>query len=179
MDEFVDILDENGNYTGNSILKSEAHQKGLFHPTIHVWCYSKFGKILIQQRGANKETYPLKWDVSVAGHIGAGEEIETGAIREVEEEIGIILSIDDLEKIDVFKSEKRHSDTIWDREFNHTFLAELDEEILLIKQKEEVEALAWISLEAFENMISSNDEGLVPNSENRYQRVIEAIRSRI
>lgn len=179
MDELVDILDEHGNYTGNFILKSEAHLKGLFHPTIHVWCYTKMGKVLLQQRGANKETYPLKWDVSVAGHISAGEEIKAGAIREIAEEIGVVLKTSNLEKIGVFKTEKKHSEIIWDREFNHTFLTELDERTLLTKQKEEVEALSWITLEVFEKMISNNDEGLVPNSKSRYQKIITAIRSRI
>ncbi|NKI32595.1 NUDIX hydrolase [Croceivirga thetidis] len=179
MDELVDILDEAGNYTGTTAFKSEAHLKGLFHPTVHVWCYTKNGKILLQQRGANKETYPLKWDVSVAGHIGAGEEITQGAVREVLEEIGVVLKVSDLEKIDVHKTEKRHSNTIWDREFNHTFLTALEETTVLIKQEEEVEALAWISLASFENMIFNDNTGLVPNSKKRYERIIAAVRSRI
>ena len=103
MDELIDILDAEGNYTGKTAMKSEAHKKGLFHPTIHVWCYSGLGKVLLQQRGVKKEIYPLKWDVSVAGHIGAGESPEVGAFREVKEEIGVTINLEELEKIDVIK----------------------------------------------------------------------------
>ncbi|MEX0314176.1 MAG: hydrolase, partial [Allomuricauda sp.] len=71
MDELVDILDDNGNPTGRTCLKSEAHRKGLFHPTIHVWFYTSEGQILFQKRADNKDTFPSLWDVSVAGHIGA------------------------------------------------------------------------------------------------------------
>ena len=83
MDELIDVLDADGNYTGKCIMKSEAHRKGIFHPSIHVWLYNKNGEILIQQRAKNKDTHPGLWDVSVAGHIGAGEDIVESAIREV------------------------------------------------------------------------------------------------
>ena len=87
MDELVDILNEDGSYTGRQEMKSVAHKKGLFHPTIHVWLYTRNGQLLIQKRGKNKKSFPLLWDVSVAGHIGAGEEIIPSALREIEEEI--------------------------------------------------------------------------------------------
>ena len=106
MDELVDILDKKGHYTGKSVLKSEAHKKGLFHPTVHIWCYSETGKILLQQRGANKKTFPLKWDVSVAGHMASGETPEVSALREVQEEIGVVIDLSKLEKIGVEKIEK-------------------------------------------------------------------------
>ncbi len=179
MDELVDILDQDGNSTGKTALKSEAHAKGWFHPTVHVWCYSKKGTILLQQRGRYKETFPLKWDISVAGHIGAGESIVTGAIREVVEEIGVLITADKLEKIAVFKSEKRHSETIFDREFNHTFLCLLDDKTILKKQDSEVEALQWITLDEFREWVATEHPDLVPNSEQRYQRIILEIESRI
>ena len=178
MDELVDILDDLGNYTGQTALKSEVHLKGLFHPTVHVWCYSKTGKVLLQQRGAKKSTYPLRWDVSVAGHVGAGESMETGACREVFEEIGVEIAISKLEKIAVFQIEKQHSTSIWDREFTHTFLYQLDEKTPLVKQESEVEALEWITIKEFENRISNNDDCFVPHSSERYIEVLDAIKSR-
>ena len=179
MDELVDILDENGNYTGKTAMKSKAHLLGLFHPTVHVWCYSKTGKVLLQQRGANKGTFPLKWDVSVAGHVGAGESMETGAYREVFEEIGVEIATSTLEKITVFQIEKRHANSIWDREFTHTFLYQLDEDTPLIKQESEVEALEWITIREFEHRVENNDDRFVPNSIERYRIVINAIKSRL
>ena len=52
MDELLDILDEHGNPTGTTALKSKAHKLGLFHATIHVWLYTKDEKILLQKRAA-------------------------------------------------------------------------------------------------------------------------------
>ena len=179
MDELIDILDSEGNFTGKTALKSEAHAQGLFHHTAHIWCYTDDGFILLQQRGKHKETYPLKWDVSVAGHIGAGEGIETGAVREVEEESGVQISIYDLEKIGVFKVEKRHSNLIFDREFNHTYLCLLDKNMALKKQESEVEALEWLSLKKFKKWVTTGYQDLVPDDTDRYELIINEIRSRI
>ena len=88
MDELVDILTDTGELTGQKCLKSEAHQKGLYHQSVHVWFYTVEGKVLLQKRASVKKVFPNKWDVSVAGHIGAGEGIIETAMRETEEEIG-------------------------------------------------------------------------------------------
>ncbi|MEM7486296.1 MAG: NUDIX domain-containing protein [Bacteroidota bacterium] len=179
MDELVDILDENGKFTGQSCLKSEAHQKGLFHPTVHVWCYATNGSVLLQRRGSSKKNFPLKWDISVAGHVGAGESIESAATREVHEEIGVTISRLELQKIAVFKTEYRHSETFLDREFNHTYLCRLDARTKLQKQESEVDALQWFSMEQFKEMVLEKNPDLVPNSNGRYEKVIHEIESRI
>lgn len=164
MDELVDILDENGEYTGQSLLKSEAHQKGLLHPTVHVWFYTKNQELLFQKRAAIKETFPLQWDVSVAGHIAAGENIENSAVREVEEEIGLHIQIEDLVKVGVSKSEHQHPNGIIDAEFNHCFIAELKKPLESLKlQVEEVEELRLISTKGIKQQLGTNQmQGFVP-----------------
>lgn len=179
MDELVDILDKDGNYTGETVLKSKVHKLGLFHPTVHVWCYSRFGWVLLQQRGAHKRTYPLKWDVSVAGHVGAGESPEQSALREVEEEIGVSITIEQLEKMAVLMIEKKHTTKIWDREFVHVFLYQMEMHTPLTKQESEVNALEWISLQEFEKRIQNKYQGFVPQSAERHLKVLNAIQSRL
>ena len=179
MDELIDILDKHGKATGESRLKSIAHKEGLYHPTVHIWCYSTTGRILLQQRGKHKETFPLKWDVSVAGHVGAGESMVSGALREMKEEIGVEIGLEHLEKIGVFKSEKQHAVDFIDREFHHIFLCLLDETVALQKQDSEVEALQWISLSLFKKWVTENYKDLVPNTGERYQMIISEIELRI
>lgn len=178
MDELIDILDKSGNFTGKTALKSEAHSKGLFHQTIHVWCYTNTGKVLLQQRGAEKETYPLKWDVSVAGHIAAGESPKLGAFREVEEEIGLTIDLNELEKLTVLKKEVKHPNGIWDREFTHIFLYRLDENTKLTKQDEEVEALQWLTISELQQWIKQK-ANLIPGSEKRLKMIITEIKTRL
>ncbi len=178
MDELVDILDENGSYTGKTEMKSIAHQKGLFHPTIHVWIYTVDGRLLIQKRGRNKKSFPLLWDVSVAGHIGAGEDVVSSALREVKEEVGLSLSPYELQKVGVFKSLKDHSENFRDYEFHHSFIAELKVPFSnLKKQDSEVEELALIPVHTFaeETWGMANPSKYVPHDRTYYKTVLRAI----
>ncbi len=182
MDELLDILDSKGNPTGKTALKSEAHKTGLFHTTVHIWFFTLDGKLLIQQRAKQKDTYPLLWDVSVAGHVGAGEEIELSALREVEEEIGLTISKNDLEKIGVFKSVQKHRDNLTDCEFHHTFMCKLKVALIdLIKQDSEVEALNLISLTQFSEEVLSikHFKKYVPHKTDYYSTIIAAVRERL
>ncbi|QBA64406.1 NUDIX hydrolase [Muriicola soli] len=181
MDEWVDILDAEGRYTGEKILKSEAHQNGLFHPTVHIWFFTSEREILLQQRAGNKKTFPLYWDASVAGHIAAGEVVLKGAVREVEEEIGLKIKANALQPVGVFKSIQQHHSGLLDCEFHHTFICLLTEPVhALQKQKEEVEALKLMPLSIWEKDLFSNSPSLsyVPHQEAYYREVINAIRKR-
>lgn len=182
MDELVDILDNEGAYTGKQIMKSQAHKEGLFHPTVHIWLYTKNGQILLQKRGKNKKSFPLLWDVSVAGHVEAGEDIIKSAIRETEEEIGLSLRASDLEKIGVFKSEQVHNQKFKDFEFHNCFIAELKvpfEE--LERQESEVEDLRLIPLITFADEVwgLGRSSKYVPHGTSYYKSVIKAIRNKL
>ena len=182
MDELIDVLDADGNYTGKSIMKSEAHRQGIFHPSIHVWLYTKNGEILIQQRAKNKDTHPGLWDVSVAGHIGAGEDVTESAIREVQEEIGLDVAETELYKIGVFKYSHQHHKDLLDCEFHHTFLCELKAPLATLEMQEsEVADLSLISMAAFQRELESelHSKKYVPYDMDYYNTVLNAIKKRL
>ena len=99
MDELIDILTHDGKPTGKTALKSEAHKNGWFHATVHIWLFTKDEKIVLQKRALTKKVFPGLWDISVAGHIAAGEDILMAAKREVFEEIGLNIQKEALIKI--------------------------------------------------------------------------------
>lgn len=104
--------------------RSIVHERGLWHQTFHAWVATgraPDARLVIQLRGAEKDTNPLRFDVSAAGHLEAGESPEEG-VREVEEELGLRLSAEHLHKLGVVAHEARLGD-IWDREFNHLYVA--------------------------------------------------------
>ncbi|MGN7513892.1 MAG: NUDIX hydrolase [Allomuricauda sp.] len=181
MDERVDILDEQGKPTGESCLKSEAHRNGLLHPTIHVWLYTPDGRVLIQQRGENKATHPLLWDVSVAGHVSAGEEVITAAIREVEEEVGLTISESNLEPLGTYKAIHKISENFIDAELHHIFLCKLQVPLnQLKKQENEVADLALVPLFKFaeETWGLASMGKYVPHGPTYYKTIIKEIKNR-
>jgi len=142
MDELIDILTPEGKSTGKTDLKSEAHKNGWFHATAHIWFFTSNKKILLQKRALTKKVFPGIWDISVAGHIGAGEEVLEGAKREVFEEIGLILENKDFIKIGTRIHQVNHENGIQDNEHHHVFIAELKTPISkLTMQPEEVAGL--------------------------------------
>ena len=181
-EEYLDILDELGKPIGKSCLKSEAHKKGYYHNTAHVWFYTNEGEILLQQRAATKKIYPLLWDVSVAGHVDTGETIEQAAIRETQEEIGLTIAETDLQKIGIFECFQTYNNGIIDNEFYHTFISELKVDVTELKsQKGEVEALKLISIYDFYEKLEfrDNNNHFISTNKSYYEFVIEAILQKI
>ena len=182
MDEYIDIVTKAGKPTGGSELKSVIHQKGYYHNTAHVWFYTNDGQILLSQRSAHKTICPLLWDVSVAGHVDAGETIEKAAIRETQEEIGLSISNENLNKIGVFECFQSYDNGIIDNEFHYTFICELCVPISkLIPQPMEVDALKLVSFEAFEELLASSGSNnhFIPSNKAYYVSVLKAIKKRL
>ena len=179
MDEYIDIVDTNGIPTGKSELKSVIHQKGYYHNTAHVWFYTSDGEILLSQRSAKKTICPLLWDVSVAGHIDAGETIKQAAIRETKEEINLDISENGLNKIGVFECFQTYENGIIDNEFHHTFISELEFSLSDLKpQIEEVEALKLVSAFEFDDLIeniNTNNNHFIPSNKSYYKTVFQHI----
>ncbi|WP_224485529.1 NUDIX hydrolase [Robertkochia aurantiaca] len=167
MPEFVDILDQYGNHTGEVMLKSQAHHLGLFHPTVHIWVCNDKQEILLQKRHPDKIAYPNLWDVSVAGHISAGEDPVEAAVREVQEEIGLNLSGKNLQKIGMIRSDVKHHEQFHDREFHHVYRCLFNDSLqTLTLQSEEVTDVRFLPLSAYlEMQKNAQDHSLVPLSQ--------------
>lgn len=82
--EFFDKVDLKDKVIGQTN-KKEAHEMGYPHRVAAIYIFDKNGKLLVQKRKKDG------WlDHSVGGHVSAGESYETAALRELEEELGII-----------------------------------------------------------------------------------------
>tara|TARA_R110001583_G_C5649795_1_gene408618 strand:- start:678 stop:1226 length:549 start_codon:yes stop_codon:yes gene_type:complete len=177
MNEYIDLLNEDGKKTGESCLKSEAHKKGLFHASAHIWIFNQHKEVIIQKRAANKDTFPNLWDVSVAGHISAGEHPIISALREVEEEIGLSLLINQLKYIGTSKKKIKHHATLIDNELHHIYICEINFDIQSLKiQKEEVSEIKKISLNTLINSIKDPLNKFVPHGNDYYTFVFNEIK---
>lgn len=69
------------------------HDKTLIHRAVNVVVYDDSGRILLQKRSMTKDTSPGYWTISATGHVSKGETYKKTAGRELEEEIGVKLTV--------------------------------------------------------------------------------------
>ncbi len=163
MEEMIDVLDENGIKTGEVLSRSEIHKRGLWHRLIVVAVINEKNEILMQQRSKNKEKNPNMWDISVAGHIGAGQTALSAAAREMNEEISIHLgytvTVNDFRYVFSYRKEEKVADDYYDRQFFDFFI--LRKENLKIEdikmQESEVQAIKWCSLGEVKELIEKKE----------------------
>ena len=94
MEEIWDIYDGNEGKTGR-VMKRGIPQEGDYMLCVHVYLHTPEGKFLMQKRSMSKQSHPGEWDVT-GGAVLSGETSIEGAIRETKEEVGIVLTKENL-----------------------------------------------------------------------------------
>jgi isopentenyldiphosphate isomerase len=89
-EEIFDVVNEGDEVIGQNT-RNEVHRLGLMHRAVHVLVFNAAGRIFLQKRSMKKDRQPGLWDSSASGHVDSGEDYEACAIRELREEIGLVL----------------------------------------------------------------------------------------
>lgn len=120
--ELLTVFNEKHQKVGENT-RAFIHQEGLWHETFHCWFVQRINGVphlYFQQRSNVKKDFPGLFDITAAGHLLANETVNEG-IREVQEELGIILSMEDLRPIGILKDSIVQKNFI-DNEFAHTYV---------------------------------------------------------
>lgn len=89
-DEIFDVVDELDRVIGTAP-RSEVHRRKLRHRAVHVLLFNTRAELFVQKRSAAKDTFPLCFDSSASGHLNSGEDYDTCARRETQEELGLVV----------------------------------------------------------------------------------------
>ncbi|XP_071920169.1 nudix hydrolase 3 isoform X2 [Coffea arabica] len=162
----------------------DVHRDGDYHGAVHVWIYSESThELLLQQRADCKDSWPGLWDISSAGHVSAGDSSLVSAMRELHEELGILLPKDAFELIFVFLQEcVINGGTFINNEFNDVYVVTTLDPIPLeafTLQESEVSAVKYLSVEEYRDLLAKEDPDYVPYDVNGgYHQVFEIISER-
>lgn len=150
VEEFFDIYDDNLVKIGVKP-RFQVHRDGDWHRSFHCWVIYRDinGKdwILLQKRAPDKDTYPNLFDISCAGHYSAGEDLETTALRELDEELGLKIAFDELIHIGLRIATKKPSPDMIDREINDVFLLVNDQPLPAYQTNDELTGLARLAID--------------------------------
>src|ERR1043166_7202136 len=89
-EDIFDVVNERDEVIG-SRPRSEVHRLGLLHRVVHILVSNSRAEIFLQKRSMKKDRQPGLWDSSASGHVDSGEDYDTCAVRELQEEIGLKL----------------------------------------------------------------------------------------
>lgn len=174
--EYIDVLDEKGNITGEVKLRKEVHKDGDYHRSAHVWVINSNGDILLQRRCATKDTYPNMLDISSAGHLVAGDDSISCAIRELKEELNLDAETESLIFLDTLVKNTRCETSI-NNEFADIYLYRTNKEIKDMKfQEEEISEILFVPYKKFKAMVKNGQKDLLSHP-NEYELLFKILDS--
>lgn len=146
--ELWDVYDQCMQLTGRTHERGVPLQEGEYHLIVHVYPVNNKGEILIQKRAANVRTKPNMW-ATTGGSVVAGEDMYTGAMRELKEELGIEVEREDARLLSIMERPNR---------FRSVWMVKTDKEISeLSLQKEEVADVKWATADEIRRMIQTGE----------------------
>lgn len=152
-DEIFDVVNERDEVVGQ-LARKEVHRQGLMHRAVHVFIFNARGEFFLQKRSLKKDNHPGVWDSSAAGHVDSGEEYDTCAMREVQEELGIALPCVPQRVLRVNACDETGQEFVWVYRCEHEGPFQL--------HPEEIDEGEWFSPEKIRGWIQKNPEDFAP-----------------
>ena len=146
MEEWLDIVDESDTVIGCAP-RHRIHAEGHYHRSSHIILFNSRDQVFVQLRSMNKDNGAGLWDSSAAGHVDSGESYLECAVRELHEELGIVVTPQALELVGRLEPEERNG-----LEFSNVFT--LCSEQQLVLQAEEVDDGRWLSPKELDQWIT-------------------------
>lgn len=167
LEEHFDVCTPQGEPTGRSVPRSQAHREGLWHRSAHLWLVDQGRtRVLLQRRHPGKQTDPHRWDIAVAGHLSAGQTPLEALVREAFEELGLVLDPESLTFLDA-QPKQYDEPGFHDREWQHLFAGFwAGDPSTLVLQPEEVVDVRWMGLEDYQRVVQVGDPDYVGRRED-------------
>ena len=160
MEEYFDVLNERGEFTGKIESREKCHKEGLWHKAVAIFIINSKKQVLLQKRSGTKKLWPNMWDITAGGHVLAGEFGFETVIREIKEELGVTLDKDNITFIGASISSNLKGDIV-NNHFNEYYIVNEDiDETKLILQEEEVSDIKWVDEDEIIKRVKDNYNGI-------------------
>lgn len=150
MTEWLDIVDKHDRVIGRDT-RARVHAAGHKHRSSHILLFNTRGEVFVQLRSMNKDNGAGLWDTSAAGHVDSGESYAECAIRELQEELGIVVDPVALNEVGTLPPTTRNG-------FEFSVIYSVCSEQPLVLQEEEIDDGRWVSPENLESWLSSSSD---------------------
>lgn len=161
--ELIDVLTEDGQPTGEVQSRQTIHQKGSWHAAVDIFLVNHQNQVLLQKRSLIKDSFPGLWEISCSGHVDRGETPQQAAIREIQEELGLSITPEQLQKIAVVnESNILKNGTYINNEIRSIYIIKLQDPPI-IYEPQEISDIKWVSLDQLHELYQTNHPDMVPH----------------
>ena len=152
-EEIFDVVNERDEIIGRET-RREVHRTGLKHRAVHVFVFNQRGEVFLQKRSMSKDSSPGLWDSSASGHLDCGEQYDDCAIRELREEIGLIVNARPQRLFKVAACTQTAQEFIW--------LYQCESEGPFTLHPDEIELGDWFASQQVSNWVKERPHDFAP-----------------
>ena len=170
MQEYLYVVDDKNQPLKKKKLRSQVHKDGDWHRTAQFFVLNKKNEVLMNLRSKIKSHYPSLWSPCNGGHINYGEEYDSGAVREFNEEFSFKIKKNNLFSLGIYKLEtKEKKINLINREFIGVYVYFTDKKESEIKfDKNEISKVKFVNIKKLKNLINGKDRTMKLVPTKRY-----------
>ena len=162
-EEWFDVVNERDEVVGRAT-RREVHARGLLHRAVHVLVFDAAGRVFLQKRSMKKDMSPGLWDSSCSGHVDSGEGYDTAAVRELAEEIGVLVKVAPVRWWRIEPCEETAQEFVWVYRLRHDGPLVLD--------AEEIERGEWLAPAEVTKQIAARPDDYCPSLKLIWERAV-------
>jgi isopentenyl-diphosphate delta-isomerase len=159
--QLVELVDADGAATGSCTV-AEAHTApGRLHRAFSVMLLDDLGRVLVQQRAAEKTRFALRWANACCGHPAPGQTVFAAAAQRLVEEIGVQGVTLHQAGVYLYRAEDPQTGRV-EHEYDHVLVGRLPVDPRLHLDPAEVADVRWLAPDRLRVDLADNPDRYAP-----------------
>lgn len=159
--QLVELVDTDGVATGSCTV-AEAHTKDArLHRAFSVMLLDDLGRILVQQRAAEKTRFALRWANACCGHPTPGQTVVDAATQRLIEEIGVQGVTLRQAGVYLYRAEDPPTGRV-EHEYDHVLVGRVPVDPRLHPDPAEVAAVRWLAPDLLRGDLADHPDQYAP-----------------
>lgn len=173
-DEKLILVDEQDNEIGN-LPKDKCHVgRGRLHRAFSLFIFDAEGRVLLQQRSAQKRLWPMYWSNACCSHPRRGEEMTEATNRRLNQELGLTSELEFLFK---FIYQAQYDQSGAEHELCWVYIGRSTDTVVV--NANEIVDWRFVSIDSLEKELAAEPDKFTPWMKLEWRRIQEEFGDRL